>query len=215
MNDQTPCLQIRLHWTDGTSRMLAQHDSDLANRALMKLNPAKLFAEDRIKIPDGDSEITFATSALARIDLITDRLSVWDFPFVLGAHVELTQTEFRECLDHPQPWKSPGWHGDMPLFLEISMARNQGYFFWMEVATGLSAVRMSRIQAMLKDPCLIFGLRTVGIGVLNLANMEDFAVHPEPPDAMPEARCATYEIDRKKFGLPKFRIRQLADGSPH
>jgi hypothetical protein len=54
----------------------------------------------------------------------------------------------------------------------------------MEIAGGLSAFRMSRIQSMLHERSLIFGLRTGGIGVLNLANMVNFAIFPEPPDAM-------------------------------
>jgi hypothetical protein len=54
----------------------------------------------------------------------------------------------------------------------------------MEIAGDLSAIRMSRIQSLLHERSLIFGLRTGGIGVLNLANMVKFANFPEPPDAM-------------------------------
>ena len=212
MNDQPPYLQIRIYGTDGASRLFTQHDPDLANRTLMKLNPGRFFAEDTVKIPDDEVETAFATAALARIDLISDLLSVWDFPFVLGAHVELTEAEFSECLEHPQPWESPDWRGDIPIFLEISLVKNQCYFFWMEVVGGLSAVRMRRINAMLKEPCFIFGLRTGGIGVLNLANMVDFAIYPGPPDAMADAQSGPWEIGRNKFGLPQFRIRQRPVG---
>lgn len=212
MNDQPPYLQIRIYGTDGATRLFTQNDPEVANRTLRKLNPGRLFANNTVKIPDDEVEATIAAAALARVDLITDRLSVWDFPFVLGAHVELTEAEFRKSLEHPQPWESSAWRGDIPVFLEINMVRNQCYFFWMEVVGGLSAVRMSRIEAMLKEPCFIFGLRTGGIGVLNLANIAEFAIYPGPPDAMADAHSVPWEIGRNRFGLPQFRIRQRPPG---
>lgn len=169
---------------DGGTRTFTQNDSGLVFRTLTRLNPPRLFAADTVKIIDDDSETEFVTSTLARIDFLTDRLSVWDFPFVLGAHVELTETEYCEALDEAQMSKSPDSRSDVPVFVEIGMLKDHRYFFWMEIAGGLSAFRMSRIQSMLHERSLIFGLRTGGIGVLNLANMVNFAIFPEPPDAM-------------------------------
>jgi len=188
MNAQLSYLQVRVYGTDGATRLFTQNDPELASRTLVKLNPAKLFAADLVSLPTGDSDTTLAASALARIDLVTDQLSVWDYPFVLGAQVELTESEFRECLDYPQPWESLAGQSDIPVFLQLTMVNGQRYFFWMEVAGGLSAMRMSRIQLMLKDPRLIFGLREGGVGILNLTHLAHFTIYPEPPDATDEAQ---------------------------
>lgn len=215
MNAQSPLLQIQTYGTDGAIRMFRQDDPEVAKHTLMKLNPGKLFEEDTVTIHDGSSEATFAASGLARIDLITDRLSVWDFPFVLGAHVELTEAEYRECLDDPHQWASMASQSAILVVLKITMVNGQHYFFSMEVVGGLSAVRMSRLHSMLKAGRFIFGLRTGGIGVLNLANMMQFSVYPNPPDARDSAQSAHFEGPRDQSDGRRFRaFRQVEEGRP-
>ena len=74
-----------------------------------------------------------------RIDLITDRLSVWDFPFKIGALMELTETEFLEHLHgqrRPTARRFPG----VPL--KSKWRSGQHLFLWMEIIAGLPAERL-------------------------------------------------------------------------
>jgi hypothetical protein len=175
-------LQIRIYGTDGATRTFAQHDPQLIDRTLHELNPRALFSQDRITINDDDAETTFLSPALTRIDLVSDRLSVWDFPFVLGALVELTEAEFAEFGREFTGRKSADKPGGTTVFLKLEMLHGQHVFLWMHVIAGLPAARWQRIHSMFKERRLIFDLRAGGVGVLNLANLAHFSIHPELPE---------------------------------
>jgi hypothetical protein len=212
MNDQHSQLLIRTYETDGSVQTIAQNDPELVGRILSGLNPAALLNGNGI----GNSGSALRPRPFARVDLITDRLSVWDFPFVLGAPVELAESEFANHLQQPGRWKLAAGQSDIPVFLNVAMATGQHCFFEMEVAGGWSALNMNRLRSIFKAPHLIFGLRPDGIGILNLAKMAHFSVYPEPPDAVAETHSAHSAMDRNKFGLPKFQIRQQSeDRTPH
>jgi hypothetical protein len=183
-----PGLQIRIQGVDGSIATFAQNDPDLVNRTLDELNPARVLAQTKITIAGNHSVTTFIPSLITRVDLITERLSVWDFPFIIGALLELTETEFQEFLSDRQRRVQPGLSGDFPVFLDIEMVNGQRLFLWMEIVAGLPPDRLRRIYSLLKERSLIFGLRTGGIGVLNLANMVRFSVHPDPLAGLAEAR---------------------------
>jgi len=179
MNTHFSLQQIRVYAPDGNTRLFTQSNLMLANQALRELNPAKLFAENALKIFDDDGEFTFAAAEVQRIDLITDRLSVWDFPFIIGTHVELTEGEFRGCVGALQRGK-PTSSAAMPVYISVEMTAGQRYFFWMQAIGGLGAIRANGIGSVIQMPQLVFGLRTGGVGILNLAHMENFSIYPEP-----------------------------------
>ncbi|MGA3143588.1 MAG: hypothetical protein ABSF10_11305 [Verrucomicrobiota bacterium] len=173
-------LQIRIQGVDGSVATFTQNDPDLVNHTLQELNPARILTQTKITIVGNHSVTTFIPPLITRIDLITDRLSVWDFHFVIGALVELTEAEFHKFLHDLQGRVQTRTSGDYPVFLDIEMVNGQHSFLWMEIVAGLPADRLLRIYSLLKERSLIFGLRTGGIGVLNLANMVRFSVHPDP-----------------------------------
>ncbi len=183
MKDASSNLQVRIHGIDGSTRTFIQNDPDQVNHTLNELEPTQIFTKDRITIADEHSAAAFLPPLVTRINLITDRLSVWDFPFKIGALVELTETEFLEHLNGPQRQEHPHLQCDFPVFLDIERVSGQHVFLWMEIIAGLPAERLLRIYSLLKKRRLIFGLRTGGIGVLNLANKVRFLVYPEPPEA--------------------------------
>ena len=196
MQDAGSSLQIHIHSVDGSMATFVQNDPDLINRTLDELNPARILTQTKISIAGNHSVTTFIPPLITRIDLITDRLSVWDFPFVIGALEELTETEFQEFLHDRRKQVQPRTSGDYPVFLEIEMVNGQRSFLWMEIIAGLPKDRLRRIYSLLKERSLIFGLRTGGIGVLNLANMVRFSVHPDllarPAKVQPDhqAKCS-------------------------
>ena len=185
-NDDLPTFQIRIHQVDGLTKTFVLDDPEKVESALIKMDASLIFARDSITIADGYSEITLPTAHLTRIDLITDRLSVWDFPFVLGAPTELTEADFLTCVANSMQAEA-NQYDDLPVFLNIILAQQQSLFLCMEVVGGLPAVRLNRIQSMLKGKSLVFGLQTNGIGILNLSHLTHFSIHPEPAGTNQEA----------------------------
>jgi hypothetical protein len=187
MKDVVPRLQIRIQSVDGSIATFAQTDPDVINRTLVELKPAQILSQTKITIGGNHSVTTFIPSLITRIDLITDRLSVWDFPFAIGALQELTEMEFHEYLAERQQRVQPRPSGDFPIFLEIEMVNGQRSFLWMEVIAEFPSDPLSKIYSLLNERSLIFERRTGGIGVLNPANIVRFTVHPDPTKGPAEA----------------------------
>lgn len=179
MKDQISTLQIRLYRVDGLTKTFSVDDPKQIERTLADLAPAQIFSRNVIRVADRHSDITLPTAHLTRIDLASDRLSVWDYPFVVGAPVELAESDFRAAINNSEQVE-PNRYDDLPLFLDLTLAHCQRLFLWLEVVGGFPAIRLQRIQALLKAKSLVFGLPTEGIGVLNLAHLTHFSVHPEP-----------------------------------
>ena len=199
-------LEIRVHTIDGSTRLWLQRDPELVRRTLAEVHPALIFAHDEITLSDGDMETTLLPPLITRIDLVTDHWSVWDFPFVLGALMEVTEGEFMQGLSGLKNWRHPATQSELPVFLDVEMLNGQRLFLQMEVVGGLAAARLEKVHSLLKEHSLIFGLRTGGIGILNLSNMVHFEVHPEPPQ--PASK-----------GMPRYKLNQQkqvgANGEPH
>ncbi len=187
MNHPTQSLQIRIYGIDGTVATLTQTDPDVINRTLGEFNPARILTQTKITIAGNHSVTTFIPPLITRIDLITDRLSVWDFPFVIGALVELTETEFHKFLHDLQRRVQNRASDDFSVFLDIQMVNGQRLFLWMEIVAGLPADRLLRIYSLLKERSLVFGLRAGGVGILNPANLVRFSVHPDPLPVLAKA----------------------------
>ena len=84
MNDSLSSLRLRLYTVDGRIQTFYEKGPP-AGPAFPPLDPLRFFAEETVRINDSASEHSFPTSTLTRVDLITDQLSVWDFPFIMGA----------------------------------------------------------------------------------------------------------------------------------
>ena len=180
MNDTAKSLQINIHKVDGSVETFTQSGAGLMNRILKELQPARIFNREKITIAGNHTTTTLISALVTRVDLINDQLSVWDFPFVIGALLELTETEFHEFLNERQRRVQPRLSGDFPTSLEIEMVNSQRAFLWMEVIAGFPTSQLFRAYSSLKERSLVFGLRTGGIGVLNPANIVRFTVHQDP-----------------------------------
>jgi hypothetical protein len=195
MNHATQGLQIHAHKLDGSVAMFTQSEAGLVNRALNEFHPSRIFNQDKITIAGDRAATTFVSSSITRVDLITDRLSVWDFPFVIGASLELSETEFQEFL-YGRQWRlQPQSPGDVPMFLKVEMANGQSVFLWMEVIAGYPADRLLNAGSLFKTRSLVFGLRAGGVGVLNPANIACVTLHPdslkEPVELWPKREAGT------------------------
>ena len=182
MKHRNSNLLIQVHGIDGSIQSLLQTEPGLIAHTLASLDPLQIFIQDRITLAADQSPIHFIPPLVTRIDLVTDLLSVWDFPFVLGAPRELTEAEFREQLRDLEP--QPGSHASdgSPMFFDLQMVSGLQCHLRMEVVIGSKEERLSRIFSILKRRSLLFGLRGRGIGVLNLSNLVRFTVHPDPDE---------------------------------
>ncbi len=180
MNYSYNSLQINIHKVDGSMVTITQSDAALANRTLNEFHPTRIFNEEGIATSCSHSVAKFNLSSITRVDLITDQLSVWDFPFVLGALMELTEGEFHGIVHERLRWMQPCPPGDLPVFFDVEMVNGRHSYLWMAVIAGFSAARLSEAFSQLRTRSLIFALHAGGVGVLNPANIVRFTVHPHP-----------------------------------
>ena len=172
-------LEIHIYGIDGSLRTFVQHDSDLVQRTLAEFNPAHLFCQDRIVVVDDDSRAKFLPPLVTRVDLITAHFSVWDFPFSIGAPHEWTVHEFRKQLRQlPAPERN-GFAGESTVLLDLETVDGRHTYLAVQTIAGLARTRLSRIYSIFKQRRLVFGLRPCGIGILNMANLLHFSVHPD------------------------------------
>jgi len=189
-------LDIRVYGIDGTIDTYFQNNPDLVNRTLSELHPTTLFTQGRITLEDDCLEKSYLPPLLTRIDLITDRLSVWDFPFALGALDELLESEFEEKVRFLDSEKTKDVAADTPVCLDLEMLNGQHLFLSMDIVAGLPQARWNRIYSLLKERRLIFGLRSAGVGIVNLANLLRLSVYPDIPTH--EKRLHTLESDDRE-----------------
>lgn len=178
MKRPNPQLRICVWQIDGSTQSFVQSEPDLVNRTIAELHSGSLFSKDRIIIADGEAQGSFLPPRVTRIDLVTDHVTVWDFPFAFGALLELSEGEFLDgvrALSEP-PNLQTGTH----LFLDTETVSGQRTCLWMDVVAGFPAARIAQVYSLFKERQLIFGLREGGVGVLNPANVARFAVFPEP-----------------------------------
>lgn len=198
MNDPTRNLKIHIHKVDGSLERVTQSEAGLVRRILHEFQPGRIFNQETIIFPGDHSLASYRAPQVTRIDLITDLLSVWDFPFVIGALVELQESEFQEFLNDRRGRVTPRTSGNFPVFLEIEMVNGQRLLLWMDIIAGLPVDRLRRIYSLCQKRSLIFGLRSGGIGVLNMANVARFLVHPDLLAGSPGPQPIQPPIDSRR-----------------
>ena len=180
MNDTTQSLQINIHKVDSSVATFTQSQAHQVNRILNEFQPSRIFNQDKITFAGIHSETALVPSLITRVDLITDQLSVWDFPFAIGALVELTEAEFHDFLAGRRQGMQPHSPSDFPMSLEIELADGHRVFLWMEIIAGYPTDQLLKSCSLLKERSLVFELLAGGAGVLNPENIASFMIHPDP-----------------------------------
>ncbi len=178
MKHQAPQLGICVWQIDGSARSFVLSEPDLINHTITELHSGTLFNQDRIIIADEDSQASFLPPRITRIDLLTDVVTVWDFPFVFGALIELSEGEFLDGVRSLSDLSD--FQTRTRLFLDTEAVSGQRTCLWMDIVAGFPAARMAEVYSLFNERQLIFGLREGGVGILNPANVARFAVFPEP-----------------------------------
>ena len=167
------------------------------------VEPARLFARQRIVIGSEHSKTVFVSSEIIRLDFLHESFQCWEFPGGYSDVVELSEAEFRKHARLDQPAlmarrEQPTPTGDLLVsFLKLHMRGGRPLFVMIEAPVKLPAESQSFMHFMLSKGAVHMRLRGGGIGVLNLANLAAYTVYPgvaqipadawlaEPAAAMP------------------------------
>jgi hypothetical protein len=177
-------LTIRFHLTDGSIHSFAQTVSAAVEKLWKTVDPARLFAHQRIVIGSEHSKSVFVSVEVVRVDFLSESLQCWKFPAGYADIVELSEGEFRKHahLDQPKLMvkrDQPTPAGDLLVsFVQLQMRGGHPVFAMVEVQAKLPAESQSFMQFLLSKGAVHMRLRGGGIGVLNLANLAAYTVYP-------------------------------------
>src|SRR5258708_4154875 len=177
-------LTIRFHLTDGSVHSFVQTDASVALALWERIEPARLFAHQRIVVGSEHSKAVFVSAETTRIDFLHHSFHCWSFPGGYSDIVELSEEEFRKHahLDQPSQMvkrEQPTPAGDLLVsFAKLQMQGGHPVFVMVEVPVKLPAESQSFMLFMLTKGAIHMRLRGGGIGVLNLAKLAAYTVYP-------------------------------------
>jgi len=177
-------LTIRIHLTDGSVHSFVQADDAAARKLWEGVDPARLFARQRIVIGSEHSKAVFVSAEIIRVDFLHESFQCWQFPGGYADIVELTEDELRKHAHLDQPSRmakrqQPTPVGDLLVsFLELRMRGGRPVFVMIEVPVRLPVENHSFMQFILSKAAVHMRLRGGGVGVLNLANLAGYTVYP-------------------------------------
>src|SRR5437879_2737757 len=183
-NTSETVLTIRFHLTDGSIHSFVLTDDAAARKLWEGVDPARLFARQRIVVGSEHSKAVFVSAETVRVDFLQDSFQCWEFPGGYSDIVELSEEEFRKHARLDQPAlmtkrERPTPVGDLLVsFVKLQMRGIRPLFVMVEIPVKLPAESQAFMQFMLSKAAVHMRLRGGGIGVLNLANLAAYAVYP-------------------------------------
>jgi hypothetical protein len=98
---------IRVYLTNGSVESFIQDDRAKAKDLWECIDPAQLFAQERLVIAGAYSKSVFVCSEIIRIDFIQQAFTCWQFPAGYSDVVELSEADFRRHAHLDQPELMP------------------------------------------------------------------------------------------------------------
>lgn len=179
-----PAFAIRIHLTDGSVESFAPTNEAEAQKLWDQIEPSHLFAQSRLVLAGEYSKSVFATAHILRVDFIQDTYECWQFPGGYSDVVELSEDDYRKHAHLDEPERMPRREQPTPVgdllvsFLKLHLAGAQPLFLMIEFPVKLPAENHSFMQFLLSKGGLHMRLRGGGIGVVNLAHLAGYTVHP-------------------------------------
>src|SRR5467141_4815146 len=102
-----PALEIRFQFVDGSSETFIQPDVEAAEAIRQSTNSSNLFNQSRIVVADDYSKSVFVCAQVNRVDLVFNGSGDSRNPPAYADLVELTETEFRQCVPVNDPTLLP------------------------------------------------------------------------------------------------------------
>ena len=95
---------VRVHLMGGAVESFFQNDAAAIKTIWQSVDPARLFAQQRLVIAGKHSKSVFVCSEIIRIDFIQQAFACWEFREGFSDIVELSEADFRKHahLDHPE-----------------------------------------------------------------------------------------------------------------
>jgi hypothetical protein len=180
----SPAMLVRVHLTDGSVESFTQADETTVRKIWERLDPVRLFAQQRLVIAGTHSKSVFVCSEIVRIDFVQQSCACWEFPQGYADVVEISEAEFRKHahLDHPELMpkrEQPTPVGDLLVsFLKLQFRSGPPIFLMTEFSVKLPVENQSFMRFLLSKTGLHMRLRGGGVGIVNLANLSGYSVYP-------------------------------------
>jgi hypothetical protein len=188
MKSSRPALKIRFQFVDGSEETFIQPDAEVAEAIQQRTNLSNLFNQSRIVVAEDYSKSVFVGAQINRVDLVINGLEFSRIPTDYVDLVELTETEFRQCV----PMHDPALlqrrdrqlkTGDLMVsFLHLRMMGGSHVYLMREALVKLPVESQSFMQRLLSKGTYGIRLREGGYGLLNLQNLIGYTVHPGVPE---------------------------------
>lgn len=199
-----PALEIRIHFTDGSTETFVQPEVEMAENILRQITPAHLFAPSRIVVADDYSKSAFVCSEINRVDFVYDGDGFSYLPYDHADLVEITGEVFNQHVPVNDPSRMDKrvqyrQVGDLFVsFHNLKMRGGSRVYLVEEKLVKLPAESQSYMQRYLSKGALAVRLPGGGLSVLNLANLMGYSVYPGVPEIPSDSWMAqskeTYEI---------------------
>jgi hypothetical protein len=179
-----PALLIRVRLTDGSTGSFVEADEAMAHKIWQNVDPARLFAPQRIVIAGAHSKSVFVCCEVVRIDFVRRASGCWEFPEGYSDVVELSEADFRKHAHLDQPALMPKREQPTPVgdllvsFLQLQFRQSPPLFLMAEFSVKLPVENQSFMRFLLSKTGFPMRLRGGGIGVVNLANLAGYTVYP-------------------------------------
>jgi hypothetical protein len=175
---------LRVRLSDGSVESFFQTDKVKAQQVWSSVEPAHLFAQQRLVIAGTYSNSVFVCSEIVRLDLFEPDCPCWQFPAGYSDIVEISEAEFRKNarLDRPElmPLRErPTPVGDLIIsFIKLHFRSGPPIFLMAEFSAKLPAENQSFMRFMLSKTGFHMRLAGGGVGIVNLAHLSGFTAYP-------------------------------------
>jgi hypothetical protein len=179
-----PGLLVRIYLSDGSVGSFVQTDKTKAEQMWSSIEPARVFAQQRLVIAGTYSKSVFVCSEIVRLDLVEADCPCWEFPESYSDVVELSEADFRKHvrLDRPELMpkrEQPTPVGDLLVtFLKLYFRNTPPIFLMTEFSVKLPVENQLFMRFLLSKTGIHMRLAGGGVGVVNLAHLAGYAAYP-------------------------------------
>jgi len=177
-------LSLRVHLSDGSVESFFQTDKVKMQQMWSGIEPAHLFARQRLVVAGTYSDSVFVCSEIVRLDLFEPSCPCWQFPEGFSDIVEISGPDFRKNthLDRPELMprrERPTSVGDLLVsFVKLHFRNVPPIFLMAEFPAKLPAENQSFMRFMLSKTGFHMRLGGGGVGIVNLAHLSGFTAYP-------------------------------------
>ena len=176
-------MEILLHTIDGGVTRLVQDDDALAEQIFQSIHPNRLFSQPHLTVVAGGALHSFSTSAIARIDILTDKVFEFPLPENIVSIRAISTPEFQERF----PFDGlPKRSGHTSVFAEFAIVKSAPQFVEItllhrpRLENGANPIDSSLALQHRLASSVFFFEREGGVALLNSAHLLRMSLYPAP-----------------------------------